>query len=194
MVKSRMIAVALTVGGCTTILGVNKDYVVGDDSGGGRADAGDAGSAEQRDSSGIAGDSGVRNVDAATDGGCAGHICNGVCEPGHSCGTCGGATLLCVTTRSCVSSCGSCGLPDSQACFACLSADAGAASGTCEPPTTASCLTSNYSHCGCFGVQDCPGRSQVCVAERCLSCGEPASDGYACRTGDVCDARKIRCD
>jgi hypothetical protein len=192
-------SLALTLAACSTLLGIDHDYVEGapdapvtsdatlpDDATAERVadspespDAGDATTA---------GDTG----DTGTDAACAGHVCQGICLAGPSCVGCAAGNLFCAATRACVSSCTACQAPSTE-CWSCTGAQP---SGSCESTATAYCLGAGYTHCTCSGdagVASCPGASQTCKAGQCASCGEPGTDGSKCKSTLDCAATSKMC-
>ncbi len=164
--------------GCGSILGIDNDYeegaVVPSEAG---VDGGDASNGSDATSDAT-----------ATDGGCAGHICGGVCLPGTDCSTCASAKLFCAGTHACVTGCSSC--PSTIECWTC----SGSAKGSCEPTPSAFCLSGGYDHCSCAsGVNQCPGSNQVCLTGTCETCGASGTDGKSCGGGLECAASQRRC-
>ncbi|NOU32686.1 MAG: hypothetical protein HOO96_32680 [Polyangiaceae bacterium] len=195
MVKVRHAVPVLLLAGCTAVLGIDKDYVLGASDGGSLGEGG-----IPRDAAPEGGnnpDAGVDSgpqPDGGTDAGCAtGHICNGVCLAGTSCASCATGQLLCPTTRVCVAGCGACA-GSAVECFRCADGGAASAEGSCEPAATAYCLGGSYAHCPCGVAANCPGGSQICKTNACLACGESNSDGSRCKNGLTCEEVKKQCN
>ena len=118
------------------------------------------------------------------EGGCPGYVCNDSCVT--SCTGCSAGETICASTRVC----GHCGAacPGSELeCFACPNGGApesycGAPANGCMPPI------GTLTHCPCStqGVQSCPGQTQVCFANSCITCGENDSDNLPCKDGMSC--------
>lgn len=194
MVKLRHAIPVVWLAGCTAVLGIDKDYVLGDADGGSRGEGGSPRDAAPED--GSTPDAGLETgpPSDAGDAGCAtGHICNGVCLPGTSCASCAVGQLLCPTTRLCVAGCSACA-GSAIECFRCADGGAASAEGSCEPAATAYCLGGSYAHCPCNVVANCPGSSQSCRSKDCVSCGELASDGARCKSGLTCEEVKKQCN
>lgn len=163
---------------CTTLLGIDGDYgdqqrLLPEPEGGAPIDS----SSPPADAGSDVEDGGV-----TADGGCAGHVCNGVCLAGSSCAACPNATMLCVASSTCVAACSACtGSPIE--CFHC--AGASVVRAECYPKNAAaSCVSAMYTdHCTCDGgaAASCPGATQVCAAGTCRTCGENGTDGTVCK-------------
>jgi hypothetical protein len=137
-------------------------------------------------------------------GPCLGVACNGGCLADASdCRGCTGSPLFCAATRACGASCAGCG-GNRIECFDCDSNRQNPV-GTCQPFDAGSyCIMgSNYPnlHCGCANKNDptpCPGETQVCgdiapFTIACMTCGEPGTDGLACRGGGACSQDEATC-
>lgn len=107
-----------------------------------------------------------------------------VCPPGSS---------YCIARGACVESCEGCATGE-RSCTTCDLAGQ-APRGVCSPRNGGFCATGQYPRCGCATNADC-NYSEVCAAGRCASCGDPGTDGLACRGCRTCSAatRDCRCD
>jgi hypothetical protein len=183
----------VALGGCSVVLGIDKDYEEGDLTGPEAAVA-DVAPADTRVDETSAGDAGDSGPDAfVPDAGCPGHVCQGVCLAGTSCAGCSEGTLRCAATHACVSACGACSAPSVE-CWTCPTPSAPV--GSCEPAATAYCFGAGYMHCACAGdggVAQCPGANQTCRAGVCSTCGESGTDGAKCRGNLDCEATKQLC-
>jgi hypothetical protein len=143
-------------------------------------------------------------VDAPIDvGPCDGVVCNGACLDASTCVSCDGSPLLCASSGACGASCDSCEGRPIQ-CFNCDSNRQNPV-GTCElDDAGAYCLAkNNYPgyHCACANKNnpnECPGTTQTCAqldifTVACLTCGEPGTDGLACRGGGACAEADASC-
>lgn len=109
------------------------------------------------------------------------------------CRFCDSGISLCAATHTCVAQCLEQCDGGPIACFACDPAGARPAS-TCEPLGNGSaCIVAPLARCSCdAGVSDCPGSRQVCVLNRCVTCGEdgnPGSTNYQFCKGPPASAR-----
>jgi hypothetical protein len=93
-------------------------------------------------------------------------------------------TVRCPTTGTCVSDCAKSCPVSPIACFGCATGGRDVVVAICVPALTpTACLTAPRERCACAEGKAslCPGKSQVCVGTLCTACGEPGSDGLACR-------------
>ena len=187
-------SLVLFAGSCTTLLGINRDYVEqkptdeaglegGGDGDGANVVSGDGATPDGGD----AADAG--SVDS---GACKGHICDGLCYGGTTCTDCASARLYCAASHTCVVGCAACPVTAAVACYDCTS---GTPVGTCEPKATATCLHGLNNNCSCDGGASlCPGDTQVCSNGQCMTCGVPSlTDGQKCKNSTTCDEGPALC-
>jgi len=150
-------------------------------------------------------------VDASEGGGDSGSTCNAVNCGGACCGdqcvsrTCQGCalgTLLCPyvpgnvgANGACVADCSQCdagGVAQPSVCWACGQTTP-AGSCTNDPNTCPAALDAGACACEGGDAGVCPGATQVCAGDTCLTCGQASTDTLACKGGKDCTQFSAAC-
>lgn len=130
---------------------------------------------------------------------CGGTCCGTTCLPQQGCGGCDASAFCPFSTMIgsaggyCVSDCTTCSPTGGAANVTCWSCATGDASAGCFGQTS-KCPTMGSGACGCTQANDCPGKSQVCANQVCLTCGQPGTDKGTCPNGTKCNAPSGACE
>jgi hypothetical protein len=137
--------------------------------------------------------------------------CNGKCVPANDCAACSGSPFLCPTSRACVMGCDACPGANGPLRVECVACNTNQTEpvGTCASADAgAFCLSGDYSAsrggspgapCNCNNTQvsECLSPSHVCInasgEDYCRTCGEPGTQGKACKSGKTCDEAAASC-